>query len=53
MQLLLKIFNKIVAVVFDCKIDLIANFKNLTDIESTDFKNLTDIKNLIDLNTEH
>ena len=42
MQLLSKIFNKIVAVVFNDKIDLIANFKNLTDI-----------KNLIDLNTEH
>jgi len=42
MQLLSKIFNKIVAVVFNDNIDLIANFKNLTDI-----------KNLIDLNTEH
>ncbi len=40
-------------VVFNCRIDLVADFTDLTNIKSTDFENLTDIKNLVNLNTKH
>jgi len=46
MWLLSKIFNKIIAVVFNYKINLIADLKNLINIE-----NLTNTENLIK-NTE-
>lgn len=46
MQLLSEIFNK--KVVFDCKINLIVNFKNLIVIKAS-----VDTERLADLNTKN